>query len=148
MAEASVSPKSTTPVWFWVVAVLAVLFNSGGVMNYLTMQLAPDAMMAQMTAEQQAYFNAFPAWYVAVYALTTHLSLIAAVLLLLRRAWAVPAFAAACALYALSLVYHYVLSGAAGIMGAGANVFSAVIGLQLVALFLLARWAKAQGVLR
>lgn len=136
------------PIWFWIVAGLAALFNLGGVLNYLTTQFSPEAATAQMTPEQAAYFLNFPAWYTANYALTTHLAFIGAILLLFRLRWAFGAFAISAVLYGVSLVYHYVLNDVVASLPLGMHVFSAVIGVQLVILAGFARWAGSKGWLR
>ena len=148
MADHAVSTGRNTPIWFWIVAVLATLFNTGGVMNYLVTVFDPQAATAGLTAEQADYFLNFPAWYTAVYALTTHLSLAGGVLLLLRMKWAFHAFAAAIVLYAISLAYHYLLNDVVATLPAGMHVFSAVIGLQLVGFAIFARWATKAEILR
>lgn len=142
------APRAKTPIWFWAVAVIATLFNLGGVMNYLVTAFDPQAATAGLTPEQAEYFLNFPAWYTAVYALTTHLSLAGGVLLLFRSRLAFHAFAAAAVLYAVSLTYHYVLNDVVASLPAGMHVFSAVIGLQIVGFALFSRWAHDRGMLR
>ncbi len=148
MADASVKKVGGVPVWYWIVAAVATLFNSGGVIAYLTSQFDPAGATAGMTAEQAAYFMGYPAWYVAIYALTTHLSLAGGILLFLRRKWAFHAFAIAAALYAFSIVYHYVLNDVFATLPAGIHAFNAVIGLQLVIFAWFAKMATGKGWLR
>lgn len=148
MSEADVSNSSGVPAWYWIVAAVAALFNVGGVVNYIFSQIDPDGATAQMSAEQAAYFLNFPTWYVAVYALATHLALAGGILLLLRFSIAFHAFAASALCYAISLVYHYVLNDVVASMPMGMHIFSAVIGIQLVVFAVFARWAKGQGWLR
>ncbi len=140
--------RAKTPIWFWAVAVIATLFNIGGVMNYLVTAFDPQAATAGLTPEQAEYFLNFPAWYTAVYALTTHLSLAGGVLLLFRSRFALHAFVAAAVLYAVSLTYHYVLNDVVASLPVGMHVFSAVIGLQIVGFALFSRWARGHGILR
>lgn len=148
MVEEATPESVRVPVWYWIVAVVATLFNVGGVMNYIVTQVDPQAATAQMTAEQAAYFLNFPTWYVTVYALATHLALAGGILLLLRLGVAFHAFAASALLYGISLVYHYVLNDVVATLPVGMHVFSAVIGIQLVLFAVFARWAKGRRWLR
>ncbi len=148
MTDAATSESVHVPAWYWIVAVVAALFNVGGVANYIMTQVDPEATTAQMTAEQAAYFLNFPTWYVTVYALATHLALAGGILLLLRFRFAFHAFAASALLYAISVFYHYVLNDVVATMPAGMHIFSAVIGIQLVLFAVFAHWAAGRGWLR
>ncbi len=148
MAEDTPSTPAKTPIWFWLVAAAATLFNIGGVMAYLGSQFDPQAATTGLTPEQAEYFLNYPAWYVAIYALTTHLAFAGGVLLLLRRSWAFHAFAVSAVLYAFSVVYHYVLNDVFATLPAGIHAFNVVIGAQLVVLAVFARWANGKGLLR
>jgi len=130
-----------TPIWFWVLVVLAILFNSGGVFAYVSMQISPKIATAGMTPEQTAYFSDFPAWYDAVYALTTHLSFLACLVMAFRSRYAFYIFAISLVLYLFSSFWNFGLRDLASIMGIGNIVFSIVIGSQLAALTLFSRWA-------
>ena len=136
------------PIWYWLVAGVATLFNAGGVSAYLTSQFDPAGSTAGMTAEQAAYFLNYPAWYVAIYALTTHLALAGGILLLLRRSWALHAFGISAALYLFSVIYHYVLNDVFATFAAGIHIFNFVIGAQLVGFAFFAHWATGKGWLR
>ena len=58
------------PVWYWIVAVLALLWNGLGVMAYLMKAFITDEMIAALPEEQQAeYLMEMPTWYTALFAL-------------------------------------------------------------------------------
>lgn len=42
------SPLNKAPVWFWIVSVLALLWNLIGVIAYLTMAFATDEMIVMV----------------------------------------------------------------------------------------------------
>ncbi len=148
MADTMVTKKAGVSLWFWIVAGAATLFNVGGVMAYLGSQFDPESATAGMTAEQAAYFLNYPAWYVAIYALTTHLALAGGILLLLRRSWALYAFGISAALYLFSVIYHYVLNDVFATFAAGIHIFNVVIGAQLLGFAFFAHWATGKGWLR
>ncbi|MDG5491612.1 hypothetical protein [Psychroserpens sp. SPM9] len=77
------------PVWFWIVAVVALIWNGMGVMAYLARAFATDEMIAAMTEEQQAEFlYEHPAWYTALFALAVFCGALACIALLIRKKWA------------------------------------------------------------
>lgn len=75
------------PAWFWVVAVLALLFELLGCVMYYT-QVSADP--ATLPIDQRAMWNATPTWMVAAYGVAVWVGLAGAVLLLLRHRHAVP----------------------------------------------------------
>lgn len=136
-----------TPIWFWIVAVLATLWNGFGVVDFVMTQTRNEAYLAGFTAEQLAFFTGFPMWFTLVWAVAVFAAFFGSLFLLLRKSWAVPVLAASLVFYAISLVYNFGFSGAMDIMGMTGTIISLVIGLILVGLFFLARWAKARGIL-
>lgn len=58
------------PVWYWIVAVLALIWNGLGVMAYIGRAYITDDMIAALPEDQQAEFLVeYPAWYTAAFAL-------------------------------------------------------------------------------
>lgn len=77
------------PVWFWIVSVLALLWNGMGVMAYLYRAYATDEMIAGLPPEQQAEFLiSYPAWVTGAFAIAVFCGLLACISLLLRKKWA------------------------------------------------------------
>ncbi|PNQ73050.1 hypothetical protein C1T31_08635 [Hanstruepera neustonica] len=77
------------PVWFWIVSVVALIWNGMGVMAYLARAFATDEMIAAMPEEQQAEFLVdYPAWYTAAFAIAVFAGALGCLALLLRKKWA------------------------------------------------------------
>ena len=58
------------PVWFWIISVIALIWNGLGVMAYLARAFATEEMIAALPEEQQAeYLVEYPAWYTAAFAI-------------------------------------------------------------------------------
>lgn len=81
---------STTklPIWFWVIAVAALLWNLMGVSVYL----ADAYNMFDLTAEQSAFKANRPVWYTACFALAVFTGALGSIALLIRKKWAVLMF--------------------------------------------------------
>ena len=77
------------PVWFWIIAVVALLWNGLGVMAYLAQAFMTDEMIAALPEEQQAEFLVeHPSWYTAAFALAVFCGALGGLALLLRKKWA------------------------------------------------------------
>ena len=80
------------PVWFWVVAVLALLWNLFGLaMFYMQYTMSPD-QVAQLPEAQRSLHEAMPGWIWAVDGVATIAGTLASLLLLARKRLALPLF--------------------------------------------------------
>jgi hypothetical protein len=82
--------KVKPPGWFWIVSVLALLWNLMGVGAYLYDAYEKDAVMATFTEAQRAVFENQPAWVTAAYAIAVFGGALACIGLLVRKKWAKP----------------------------------------------------------
>lgn len=137
-----------TPVHLWVVGVVSLLWNAVGAFGYLATQLGLVGYMGQYSDAQRAYYEAFPSWAVAFWALGVWGAVFGSLALLLRRRWAVALFALSLIGLIGSSVYSFLLSDGAELMGAAGSAFSAVIFIVAVLLLVYARRMSAAGVLR
>ncbi|WP_421839210.1 hypothetical protein [Novosphingobium sp.] len=89
------NPRPKTPVSFWIIAVLSLLWNLFGCYDYLMSKLSPESYFASMgmNAESAAYMAKLPAWLTAFWALGVWGSLLGSLLLIARSRQAAPAFA-------------------------------------------------------
>ena len=139
-----------TPWHLWAVGVVSLLWNAAGAYDYLMTQLGNEAYLSMLNEAQRAMLEARPAWFGGVWALGVWGSVAGSVLILLRSRWAVAAFALSFIGLILSAVWSYGLSdpSAAEVMGTFAAVFSVVVAMVIVALWLYARSMVLRGVLR
>ena len=91
--------------------------------------------MSQFSEEQLAYFYGYPTWAVAAWAFGVWGAVAGTIGLLLRRRWAVWAYAVSLAGLAVNTVYTFGLSNGAEVMGSEGTIFSVIIWV--VAIFLL-----------
>jgi hypothetical protein len=145
--DVSFSAQSRTPIWFWFVAVLAVLWNFGGVFDFAMMQFS-ESYLQQLTDAQRAYFTSFPFWYEVIWALAVLMAFLSSLALVFRSRLAMPGFAIAIGLYVLSAFYNFGLNNGAEIMGTGGVIFAIVIALSLVGLWLFSQAMLRRGFLR
>ena len=148
MAESATGAgRPRTPAHLWIVGVVSLLWNAMGAFDYLASQLKLESYMSQFTEEQLAYFYDFPAWATSGWALGVWGALAGSIFLLMRRKWAVWAFAVSLVGMAVSSLYSLVLSDGIAVMGTGAVMFSAVIWVIAILLLVYARAQAKRGVL-
>lgn len=86
----SVKPK--VPWWYWLIAVLGVLWSLGGAMDYIMTQTRNDAYLSQIPQPLLDYFLNMPTWLEVFWALAVWGGLLGWLLMLFRSRFAVPAF--------------------------------------------------------
>ena len=147
MTDDTMKMTTATPWHLWAVGVLALLWNGFGGYDYVMTQTNNAAYLAQFTPEQRAYFDSFPMWMEAIWAIGVWGGVLGSVLLLLRSKWAFHAFLASLVAFAVSVVYGQT-SGGAAVMGTTGVVFSAVIFLLGLGFVMYSRMMTRKGVLR
>jgi len=77
------------PVWYWIIAVVALIWNAMGVMAYLIQAFITEEAIAKLPEEQQAEFLIeHPTWYTAAFALAVFCGAVGCLALLIRKKWA------------------------------------------------------------
>lgn len=147
--QATGDDRIKNPWHLWLIGVLSLLWNCGGAFDYVMTETRNATYLSAFTPEQLAYFQAFPKWAVATWAISVWGGVFGSFLLLLRSLWAVPVLGVSLASMAPTFFYNYVLSHGYRVMGgAGALAFTGAIVLVGVGLLLYARKLRQNGVLR
>ena len=82
------------PWHVWLIGIIGGLWNSMGVLSFILTQMKVEAVMSQFPPRQRAYFESFPWWAVAFWAISVFGGVIGCLLLLLRSRLAFHAFVA------------------------------------------------------
>ena len=138
-----------TPWHLWLIGVIALLFNSIGVFDFV-MSMAQGATYqasAGMTPDQIAHYQQMPGWMTVVWAVGVFGAFGASILLLMRRKLALPVFVLSLAAFLVSLLYTYVLTNGGAVMGQQMAIMSAVIAGLLVFFAGYSRFMGVRGVL-
>lgn len=83
--------ESTTnkpPIWFWIVSVVALIWNGLGVDGYLGQAYNTERYRSSFTAEELEIAANNPSWVTALFAIAVFSAVIGAIGLLLRKKWA------------------------------------------------------------
>ncbi|GAA4808422.1 hypothetical protein [Litoribaculum gwangyangense] len=84
------SNQSTTkpPVWFWIISVIALIWNAMGVDQYLGQAYKTERWKSALTDEQLEIILNFPSWLTAAFAIAVFAGALGSLGLLLRKKWA------------------------------------------------------------
>lgn len=85
MAETS---RVKLPLWFWIVSVIALVWNILGIGAYFAQVSMTPEIMAALPQEQQDMYAKLPVWYMIVFALAVFGGALGCMGLLLRKKWA------------------------------------------------------------
>lgn len=131
-----------------VVATLALLWNLIGVAMFLMQVMMPPEAVAAMAPGQREVYEATPGWLNALFGIAVVGGTLGAIGLMVRRRWAVPAFAVSLAALVLQLLAAYLVTPAWRVSGPAGLVLPAVLLVIAVALLHHARRSAACGLLR
>jgi hypothetical protein len=141
--------QTRTPAHVWIVGILATLWNAFGAFDYVMTQTANEAYLSQFSAEERAFFDSFPGWMEAFWALGVWGALIGSLLLLIRSRYAVHAFGLSLVGIVVGMGYQYLAMEAPESLTTGAMAVMPWVILAVgIALFVYARNQAAKGVLR
>jgi len=101
------SSSTKLPIWFWVIAIAALLWNLIGVSMYLGQAYITTEMMAALPENvQEAYINR-PAWATAAFAIAVFSGLFGSILLLIKKKWAVPVYLMSLIAVLVQQIYNF-----------------------------------------
>ena len=136
------------PKSFWVISALALVWNLVGVAAYvMQVTMTEEALMQYPEAERAIYAN-MPVWATSAFAIAVTAGALGSALLLLRNAWAVPAFLLSLAGVLVQMYHAFVVANVMEVVGPSSAIGPAfVIGIG-VALIWYSRSVKEKGWLR
>jgi hypothetical protein len=86
-----VSKAPGTPWHLWLVGIVGGLWSVMGLVSFVLTQMKVEAVMSRFPPQQREYFESFPLWAVALWAIGVCAGAAGCVLLLLRSRLAFPA---------------------------------------------------------
>ena len=133
------------PVTYWVIGGAALVWNLiGFVIYFTTMRMTPEDM-AVFTQAQQDFLNSTPMWATSAYAIAVNAGVLGSLLLLLRKAWAVPLFMLSFAGIVVQDLHAFLLANGLEVWGTDGLAVPILVILVAPALILYSRSAKGKG---
>ncbi|WP_299390993.1 hypothetical protein [uncultured Gelidibacter sp.] len=102
------SASNKPPVYFWVISIIAVLWNAFGVFNYLMQAYMTQEDLDQLSKTDQNLYANLPSWYIGAFAIAVFAGLLGAISLVLRKRWAYSFFVVS--LLAVGLQQLYIVT--------------------------------------
>lgn len=115
------------PGWFWVVAVLALLWELMGVGSYLYHVTLSEADIAALPEGQRRLMAIIPPWILGAFAIAVFSGLLGAIALLARRRWARPLFVLSLIAVVVQFGWEFAVAKAHELLGASSAIFPAII---------------------
>lgn len=84
--------KIKIPVWFWVIAVFALLWNLMGVYSFYAHTFISEAALAELSEAERALYGEYPTWTSIVFAIAVFGGLAGSLGLILKKKWSKIAF--------------------------------------------------------
>ena len=132
------------PFGFWIVSVLALLWNLLGMaIFFMQINMPPDALAA-MPAEQRALYESTPGWVNGAFAVAVFGGALGSAMLLMKNRLALPLLALSLLGVVVQMGYTYLMTPAFRVYGASGAILPAL--LVLIALFLV--WFAGRSVAR
>ncbi|MBD1262458.1 hypothetical protein HZY62_17805 [Maribacter polysiphoniae] len=119
--------KVKVPVWYWIVSIVALIWNLIGAMAYLGQAFITDEMKAAMPAEQLALMENTPAWATAAFAFAVWGGVLGCIALLLRKKWAKMVLMVSLLGILIQLGYSYFMTNAVEVYGTAQGVVMPIV---------------------
>jgi len=142
MTETQKAPKH-----FWIISIVALLWNLMGAYDYLMTQTKNEAYMSKFTPEQLEFFYGFPALVVAAWAIAVWGGVLGALLLLMKKGIAVWVLLASFLCMVVTTIHNFFIADGRAVTGSAGMIFTVLIFVIALGLFLYARAMKSRGVL-
>ncbi len=136
------------PLWFWIVAVLMLLWNGVGVMAYIGEAMMPADALQALPEAQRTLILGRPPWATAAYAVAVFGGVAGCLLLLIRRRSAIAVLTLSLLGVLVQMGHAFLLADAFRLVGPAGAVLPAVVVVGALFLLWFARHARAKGWLR
>tara|TARA_R110002051_G_scaffold209115_1_gene275034 strand:+ start:1930 stop:2367 length:438 start_codon:yes stop_codon:yes gene_type:complete len=115
------------PVWFWIISVIALLWNLIGASQYLAQEMMTDEAKTLMTAEQLKLLEETPTWLTAIFAIAVWGGVIASIGLLLRKKWSKSIFLISLIAVIIQMGYSTIMTKTVDVYGSTALIMAIFI---------------------
>lgn len=115
------------PTWYWVAAVIFLLWNLMGLVSFLSLTIMKDQMMEALPLAEQELYNSFPFWTYIVFAIAVFGGIIGCIGLLMRKKWAKVAFIISLVGIVPQMTYNIFFSNTMAVKGITALIMPIMI---------------------
>lgn len=131
---------------FWIIAVLALLWNIMGVFFWVSQSfLMTEEMIASLPPEQAELMNAAPSWNTIVYGIATVGALLASLCLLIRNKLAVMLFGISLIAVLVLQLYWIFAMDSVGVMGPQSLIMPVIVIALAIFEYFYSKGARQKG---
>jgi hypothetical protein len=132
------------PTWFWIISIIAFIWNLMGVIAYITqVTMSPEAMEALPEAQRTLYENT-PSWATGAFAIAVWGGALGCLLLILRKALATPVLLLSLVGIMVQMYHAFFISNSIEVFGPGGMIMPIMVVLIALFLVLFSRSAKSK----
>ena len=130
---------------FWVISIIALLWNGMGVFQYLGMTVLKEATMEALPEDQVALVNSLPSWYNYVFAVAVFAGVIGCLLMLFRKKLATPIFGISLLAVLIQMGYWLFATDVMEVMGIQSVIMPLVVIAVAIFLYFYSKGATQKG---
>lgn len=143
MSDASNGKPTAT---FYILASVFLVWNLMGLMfYYMQVTMTPEVMAENFNDAQFSFMTNMPVWATSAYAIAVNAGIVGALLMLLRKSWAVHLFVLSLVAVLIQDLDAFVLRGAIEVWGSGGIVLPLLVIIICLAEIGYSRTAKGRG---
>ena len=112
---------------FWVIAVLALIWNGMGAMAYVGQQMMTPEALDLLPEAESALYDDIPVWATSAFAIAVWGGLLGALLMLFRKKWAKTLFVISLLGILVQMIYNFFMSGAMDVYGPSGMIMPVMV---------------------
>lgn len=120
---------------FWLISIIALLWNIMGVIAYLGQAYMTDEILGKLPTTEQEYYTTIPAWVTSVFAIAVFAGVFGCLALLLRKSWATSLFFLSLVAVLVQSVYNFFMQDYLEV--SGTNVVQPLIVIAVASFLIL-----------
>ena len=140
--------QAKTPIWFWIMGAVALIWNVIGVLAYLQQALMSAEEFAALPPAEQHLLATQPSWVSAAFAIAVFAGFVAAVAMLMQKRVAVRLFLVSLLAVVAQFSSYFIIDGLREYMSGQGWLMPVLILLFAVGFLLISWQAEQKGLLR
>lgn len=133
---------------FWIIAVLALLWNIMGVFQFIASTFMTELISEGVSEEEMELFTGLPSWYTVAFGIATIAGLFGCITMLMRKKITVPLFGLSLLAVLIAQGYWIFATDVMDVMGAQAIVMPLIVTAVCIFLYFYSKGAKQKGWLK
>ncbi len=134
--------KIKPPTWYWIVTIIALLWNLAGVANYIRNVTMTEEMLATYSAAEQELITSVPTWSTAAFAFAVWGGVLGCIALIIRKAWAYHVFIVSLAGILVQMFYNLAMSNMLDVYG----LAGAILPLMVIPIGIFLVWMSKKAI--